>query len=714
MELTAEQQIEQLNQARQLIEQDASFYPQIMRGILPIAQKPELALRAWCARFLADGFASPAIGDSEKTALAVECLDTVAALLQTDDGRLRASLIQCAASVYALVFRHACGDAGARDAWDRLATIKTFVLSLWDSGPAGVRLCVIKFAQCVVAAQTAGSKDPRLVDDADVSIATVPPGHAFLRRTELEAEAHGLLDRLLAVFYDETINESRISATLYAVGALAKTRASIAARILNTILAFNPLAARFDVARPARARLDLRFVDKNLRIVLASLARLPAAAPLRGRIQYYLAQLAQLKPAQVDDLLKRRATEAADGDAKRQRLDVPPEAPPPAMAAVLAAPPTVAADASGAVPYARLFSLLAGSPLASFDATQLPAHLATEIAIAGLAAVDLPSLQAASAIVHARLAALFGSGPVLTAPPADDDDDDYDPADTVSFAPDAPAVAAVAAAAAAATTELKAEDDDPLALDAPVDDDDVDAVPLTAAKTLTPAERLAVFQQMIERIFQSNDAFQNVWKFAANQKAAKTNMSKLGINNDTWVVLLSRVSTRGTDAGADDLQDKMAAHVRDRLFAYIMASFRERIDIAVIWLNEEWYNYRLHVRTHPDDRLEDSQYAVWASRMLDSVIPFLDAKDRIFIRFLSDLPELTAAMIQKLKTLCLDPDRAKLGFLALQYLIMLRPPAKEFCLDLIQFLYENHPDTRASCERILQKHRAAVVRAADA
>ena len=105
-DLTVEQQIDQLNQAKQLIRQDASFYPQIMRGILPIAQKPESRLRSWCADFLADGFASSEIQEDEKQSLAVLCLDTIVILFQEQQQTSLKSLIQCAASIYGLLFKH--------------------------------------------------------------------------------------------------------------------------------------------------------------------------------------------------------------------------------------------------------------------------------------------------------------------------------------------------------------------------------------------------------------------------------------------------------------------------------------------------------------------------------------------------------------------------------------------------------------------------------
>jgi symplekin len=105
-DLTVAQQIDQLNQAKQLVLQDASFYPQIIRGILPIAQKPEPRLRSWCAKFLADGFASAEVNAGERQTLAVACLHTIDILFEETDLRVVKNLIECSASIYPLIFKH--------------------------------------------------------------------------------------------------------------------------------------------------------------------------------------------------------------------------------------------------------------------------------------------------------------------------------------------------------------------------------------------------------------------------------------------------------------------------------------------------------------------------------------------------------------------------------------------------------------------------------
>lgn len=105
-ELTVEQQIDQLNEAKKLVSQDASFYPQIIKGILPIAQKPETSLRLWSSAFLADGFSSDAVSQTEKEQLAISCLDTIQLLVTDDNLQVQKQSIPCAALVYPLIFNY--------------------------------------------------------------------------------------------------------------------------------------------------------------------------------------------------------------------------------------------------------------------------------------------------------------------------------------------------------------------------------------------------------------------------------------------------------------------------------------------------------------------------------------------------------------------------------------------------------------------------------
>jgi len=102
-------QLAQLDAARSLVLGDAAFYPQIVQGILPIiGAKAQLELRRWGADFLAETFATPAFPNQQKEQLSLLVLQPLLELLEIpgEDAGVLKSVVQAAASIYPLVFRH--------------------------------------------------------------------------------------------------------------------------------------------------------------------------------------------------------------------------------------------------------------------------------------------------------------------------------------------------------------------------------------------------------------------------------------------------------------------------------------------------------------------------------------------------------------------------------------------------------------------------------
>ncbi len=102
-------QLAQLNSARNLVLGDAALYPQIVNGILPIVSaNTRLELRRWGADFMAETFSSPVLATAQKEQLAPRVLQTIQQilLLPESDTAVLMSLVQAAASLYPLIFRH--------------------------------------------------------------------------------------------------------------------------------------------------------------------------------------------------------------------------------------------------------------------------------------------------------------------------------------------------------------------------------------------------------------------------------------------------------------------------------------------------------------------------------------------------------------------------------------------------------------------------------
>ncbi len=103
-----------------------------------------------------------------------------------------------------------------------MSAIKSRILQIWDGAPTPVKLSCIKFAQRVVLAQTASNgmeqkvgclisrlRPQQLTRDMqygglDISLNSIPPNHPLLDPRQLEAEATGLLDRILGILQDNS------------------------------------------------------------------------------------------------------------------------------------------------------------------------------------------------------------------------------------------------------------------------------------------------------------------------------------------------------------------------------------------------------------------------------------------------------------------------------------------------------------------------------
>ncbi|AET39827.1 RNA-processing protein PTA1 Ecym_5027 [Eremothecium cymbalariae DBVPG len=163
-------------------------------------------------------------------------------------------------------------------------------------------------------------------------------------------------------------------------------------------------------------------------------------------------------------------------------------------------------------------------------------------------------------------------------------------------------------------------------------------------------------------------------------------------NKTSWVVLLTRLSSRGLQADKD-----MSNVVRQKLYDYFLEDFSNRVAVVIEWLSEEWFSEIVRTNSY-------TIYNEWSLKVLDGLVPFLESGHRkMFIRLVSELPHLDEEHIKKFKSLCLDPLRSSLGFQALKFLIMFRPPVKPMVNDILQEMILQDESVKEQCEAILTK-----------
>lgn len=165
-----------------------------------------------------------------------------------------------------------------------------------------------------------------------------------------------------------------------------------------------------------------------------------------------------------------------------------------------------------------------------------------------------------------------------------------------------------------------------------------------------------------------------------SSKAVKSGFNRVAASSydrDSWITVISRLATRslaGLAPEADPVKtegsDKAVARngisisdtFRESMFRYVLDDWRKRLDIAVSWLNEEWYNEQV---SGAKDDASINNYEKWALKVFDGILPYLDAKDKVLIRFLSEIPHVTEGIIERTKRLARDPERVSLAVQAI-------------------------------------------------
>ncbi|KAF8467718.1 hypothetical protein BDZ91DRAFT_782414 [Kalaharituber pfeilii] len=718
-----DEQLTQLRKARALCLQDDFFWPRILEKVLPIMKSaPEL--RRWGAEFLAETFSTPTVDDTRKTNMALEALDTLVDIIQEREAELLKHAVQSSASIYPLLFRHICANPKKTEEWQKISIIKQKILWLWDSGPPGVKVCCIKFVQRVIQVQTPGVTDPRLVNKAEISLAAVPLGHPLLPISTLEAEAQGLLDRLLSVFHDEPQDPLLMTSTLNCLSVLIKTRSSISAKILSAVLSFNPLSAAMKTPT-LQNKLMAKCIEKTVRVLLLNLIRTNPTSPYVQRITQHLHRLNQAKTELLDDTSRKRPALAppvsqTPDSAKRQKFD--------SNAIQSASQPF-----TGPPTYANLFTLTRDAALTSFDVQQLPLDIVIQITLATFYSINQQALDVAVQTVRDRYNFLC-TRPVIT--------QQSQPVQPAGLPLHPQAISQTQVLGPQGGLQTTTPPDSPPKHDAqpvpvfevskPKETDDVeededmeDEYPIGSYKLPLPTpptdeQRIEAACASVDRMFSVLEHLDKTPLVQRKNKGGLMRVAASTWDRDGWITLIVRLATRGL--GACDVEVKgddgriqrvpspVAQYVRERLLAYAIADFRQNLDSAVTWLYEEWYNDSV-MRSLPMGESRVRQYPIWMMKVVDGILPFVEAKDRLVIRFLSEVPELSREIINKVKILCLDPDRASLGIQILHYNAMLRPPVREMCLDLFEDFYHNHKELSSMTVKFLRKWRPIALEA---
>lgn len=513
---------------------------------------------------------------------------------------------------------------------------------------------------------------------------------------------------------------------------LIRTRPPIANKILSTVLNYNPMMTATTQMTP-RQIVILKSLERTTRALLRHVLRVHANHPMEQKIVSYLSRLQQTRTTVFSDSnsLKRPA-EPTDGldEAKRQRLTQNPRRFPP-----MPPPPNS---------YAQLYTLTEDSVLQQFDVKLLPAAMVSDIVGLLLQHVDSKSLDESIDVVRQRYEHIQKitrpsaiSDVPLEGPTGIDDEDDYDPEGFAASFSGIAGESQVSPATEKALSELA----QPMI--------DLGSFELAKPPPLSVAEIAMLSDTTFNSVF-------DIAKHLERSPALQTNRQKSGLNrlaassNDAlaWITVLCRLAARAP-AGLDELVDyetkdendkhqlkyessmelstdaekpTSSNRIRHALFSYILDDWRSRLNVAISWLTEEWYADKVawkHAMSSPtlaerpsepiDDSLSLPNYTRALDRLLTHLIPRFDASDsKLLIRFLSEIPHLSPAILHQIRQLAFDPVTMKICILSMQYLVMFRPPARTMVLDCLESIWREGDDgsgAKVEVGKVLKKWR---------
>lgn len=677
----------QLEQARQLAFSNRDVFPQVLRQVFPLATNPDITIQRWCLRFFKDAFRASGdkLDPGAKIDLAIDAVEALLVLVEVPDHDVVKNAIDASVVVFRLVYRYVADNDGSNGIWAKLQQLKTRIagkyLTTWpldaaDTSEADMRrnveinLELLKFVVVVIDYQLRSPTQPGVF-----SLSKVNPNHTLMKPQQLEADAHKLLEKVLVVLEWDILVVPIVTATLSQLAFVAHRKPQFVGRVFKTVDSFD-LASKYQSNYESvdEFKLARKYADRAVRIFLNHALKYQLVPP-------NFHQAASKKVAQVtargDEVRRRDILAIDDPSITKRKFDGFENA----------------SKRLQALDYKSLYCLTdPNNELNSFDLTTLPPNILVSMTIAALNKALPERLAKGLDIICLRYkhGLQSAAGSEVKKLELDDEDDNME-----NFSSDT-------------------------------------VFTLPPPQALNFAEKKEHLSLIIQNFFSLAD--QKIPEVTGKQdtEAQLTQIAIKTWKKDSWYVLLTRLATRGMRSvpgeGVDvEKEQELADMVRQAIFDYFLANIHSRIDIVIEWLNEEWYAEKVfnegsalqkmaqenngvvtdEMRVQVDFQTTPTPiYEKWSSKVLDSMISFIEPGDRkIFIRLLSDLPYLTDEMVSRIKSLCYDPGRAKIGFLSLQFLVMYRPPVKSACLKVFKELAEgDQDDLKEEATKLMEKY----------
>ncbi|KAI5960783.1 uncharacterized protein KGF55_004353 [Candida pseudojiufengensis] len=754
--------VSQLEEAKKLTVSKPEIFTKIYKQILPIINNNQSNLiKKWGIDFIHGTLITGQNGGNltinDKVDLAIDSLDTLIFLMnipiniqqqqqitnnldhqQGHDVISFKNLIDISLVVYKLVFKYIAENDGSVQLWTKLTELKNSLVNKFNTNyplensdnvehdlirNIATKLELLKFLMTVIDYQSKTQIVGEPIENPGFSLSNVPANHTLISYQNMEYESSALFNNLiLKVFSLDIMIPQLISATLNHCVIVLKKKPQLAPSLLKAVESYDSeTKLQSNYQSLEQFRLSKKYVDRSIRIFLSHAKRCGLVPnqfkdSIDAKIAYLTDQGNEIKKKNLFTLdlprpNKRKFEGFYNPSKKIKSLD-----------------------------YKSLYTLLDPSNgLNQFDFKTIPPQFYSKMVINALKKASVPKLTKALEIVGERYKDALSNPQV--------------PNKKLKSESGTPAFDNLKNEANVKTEpgidsnqdlKIKKEEDED---DEDQDGDDEDAedveepfFTLPPAKDLSFEEKKEHFKIIIDNFFklakldlpantnpvqikQAITKTSNGTDVTKNKDQFSNELTDIAIKSfkkDTWVLLLTRLATRGmrTNAEEDEIEDKspddqanedLSNMIRDSLFNYFIENIHSRVDVVIEWLNEEWFSEQAfqqdrilsksdNSETQPNSKIlfqdvKTPVYYKWANKVLEAMINYLEANDRkIFLRLLSDLPILNEEMLQKIKNLCFDPERSSMGFLAFQFLIMYRPPVKEICINILKELSESDQD----------------------
>lgn len=699
------EQYDLLNKLRESLEAHPAPIPLLLGTLITLViNQPDSTLKRWVLNLLQFAICRSTLSFEIRTTLSSQMLDTLVQLLEDTSSVVVSLAIQCLTGAYPLLFRQLCTVRTNPQVWNLLSTAKTRIITfLWSQEVnAGVKLASVKFVQRVILVQTRAVVDPRLQKPNDPSLALCPNDHPFMNAQALGEEGTQLLQGIIMLLYSSP-NPDLISAILNSWSALTKQRPNTMGLVIEALTSWTPAALAASSAG------NIRSAEKSLKILLIHISRTPNSGPFAAQINDALSrQAARMDKAAAEE----KQRKAAALDSRKRSASVLGSGTPDAKRAKLEQMDSTAQS------------------LAGFDFTSLPAALITELIVANLEAFQVDEMMALirdykqlRGIVAPVPPAPVSAPPIPPVASSSSSREPGPPPQTTTPPPPAP-------------PEVRDDPVDPLKMEIDEEDlvyepDRIDAelsgdrgamrnatlsraaeVPelkssFMAIDFKVPPPELPDEEERQELIRQSTARIMDGASLGGNVTQIDASGGYQPSAGDMWMLMMIRMITRVArplaDAESDAKLDEEAGvegeegriqkfyELQDQqrrfLCDYIMEDFSNRIRIATLWMNEEWYNDQIHA----NDPYWQPNYETWVNQVISVFQTHLDGKDRTFSKFLLDLPLLPSDILALLRDMCVDPERMPVGFNTLKGIVVQRPALRLEALTILLDL-TTHPE----------------------